>query len=365
MLKLPGSSCKTTKLHLPIVNIAVYIPGSKNPGFNFIVETFFPLLEQIKGHRVIILTDSSKELEPLPGFEFVRVPPMPQYTLFKKIWFETTLMRLVKRTGADIFVSAANLCFLSSSMFQCILVTDPALIKEVYAKKARLIIVNSESVKKMLAGKFSIDSNKVAVLYPSFNSKFCFPGISATASTKNKYSGGKEYFLFNGHFSKQDEFIDLLKAFSYFKKRQQSSFKLIILSAITSLFEKKMESYKYKNDVVVITTNNIEEKAAITAASYAVIIPFASFDNIAVALNAMQANVPVIATNSSPVNELPGDAILFAGNEVKDMSEKMMQLYKDEYLRSQLIEKGKEAAKAFTAERSAHQLWQTILKAMN
>ena len=43
----------------------------------------------------------------------------------------------------------------------------------------------------------------------------------------------------------------------------------------------------------------------------------------------------------------------------------MMQLYKDETLRSQLIGKGKELSKNFTEEKIAGQLWHSIMKILN
>lgn len=59
------------------------------------------------------------------------------------------------------------------------------------------------------------------------------------------------------------------------------------------------------------------------------------------------------------------DVVLFADREIKDVGDKMMQLYKDENLRSELIKKGKELVKDFTLERSADALKQSILKVVN
>ena len=53
---------------------------------------------------------------------------------------------------------------------------------------------------------------------------------------KNKYSEGKEFFLFNSIFPGQEDFIDLLKSFSHFKKRQQSNFKLLLIASIKFIF---------------------------------------------------------------------------------------------------------------------------------
>src|SRR6476660_8937673 len=91
---------------------------------------------------------------------------------------------------------------------------------------------------------------------------------------KNKYSEDKEFFLFNSIFPGQKDFIDLLKSFSHFKKRQQSSFKLLVIASSNSFFEKSLEGYKYRNDVRFIDIKDKPEEALIIASAYAVVLPF-------------------------------------------------------------------------------------------
>ena len=127
-------------------------------------------------------------------------------------------------------------------------------------------------------------------------------------------------------------------------------------------FEKSIETYKYRTDVIILQTKNIKEKAIITAAAYAVVLPFNTNKDILTAMNAMQSGVPVITTRDSSIKEVAEDAVLFSENEIKDIGEKMMLLYKDENLRSVLIEKGKLIVKNFTEEKSANHVWQSIMK---
>ena len=78
----------------------------------------------------------------------------------------------------------------------------------------------------------------------------------------------------------------------------------------------------------------------------------------------MQAGVPVITTKNSVISEVAGDAILCADNGIKDIADKMMQLYKDENYRFALIEKGRSLASIFTPEKTAQLLWQSIMKGL-
>jgi glycosyltransferase involved in cell wall biosynthesis len=65
------------------------------------------------------------------------------------------------------------------------------------------------------------------------------------------------------------------------------------------------------------------------------------------------------------MQEIAGNAALyFNPADHNDIAEKMLLLYKDENLRSQLIEKGKQICKQYNWDRSAELFWQSIEKAM-
>ena len=82
-------------------------------------------------------------------------------------------------------------------------------------------------------------------------------------------------------------------------------------------------------------------------------------------LDAMQCHIPVIATSGSPMQEIAGEAALFADPEnVPDIAAQMMTIYKDEALRCKLIEKGKLIPAKYKWDTSVELLWQSIENAM-
>ncbi len=127
--------------------------------------------------------------------------------------------------------------------------------------------------------------------------------------------------------------------------------------------KKRLSAYKYRDDIKFIATKDKNIQAAITAAAYAAVLPFNTTGDVIAALNAMRSEVPVIATKQSSIHEVAGDAAIYAENEIKDIGDKMIQLYTNEDIRSGLIEKGKEWVKGFTHEKASELLWQSILKA--
>ena len=186
------------------------------------------------------------------------------------------------------------------------------------------------------------------------------------SAVKEKYTDGCEYFLFTGGIHPRKNLLTLLKAFSVFKKRQQSNMKLVVAGRLAwknnDLLD-KLETYKYRNDVVLLGYVKEEELVNITASAYALIFP-SFFEGFGVPpLEAMQCNVPVITSNVSSMPEICGAAALYANpNSYNELAEKMMQLYKDETLRNKIIDEGKEQCKKFNWNTTADLMWQTILK---
>ncbi|HET6767576.1 MAG TPA: glycosyltransferase [Chitinophagaceae bacterium] len=287
---------------------------------------------------------------------------IPKNHLLKKIWWDVRLPAILNRTKADIFISFENRCSLSTSIPQSILIQPTERIKRVFIKKAQLVFVLSEAMRNQLKKNHDLQDKYVTTIYPFALKRFKMADEKEKEQIKAELSDGKEFFLCTSHFSRKEDFIELLKSFSHFKKRQRSSFKLLLLTESNSFFEQSLSSYKYRSDVKFIGKRN--DPARIIASAYAVVLPFNTNEDVIAALNAMQSGVPVIATKNSLISEIAGDAILCAEEGVNDIGDKMMQLYRDENFRSLLIEKGKSLNRTFTREKSIEKLWQSIMNAL-
>jgi len=353
------------------MNIGVYYPfsitGELPETQSFIVETFFLLIKQHPEHSFFMTTykKSVKQFSFCPNIETIVVNPVSKNILLKKIWWDIKLPAILKKIKADLFISFHNACSSTVSIPQCLFIQDIEKIKKTNIKKAQLLLVTNNLMKRELIEKYGMPEKKITVVYPSANKMFEPINEEEKMAIKNKYSEGKEFFLFNSIFSRQQDLIDLLKSFSHFKKRQQSNFKLLLTTPINSFFEKSLAGYKYRNDVKFIDTNDKQEQALITASAYAVVLPFNTNENLMAALNTMRSGVPVIAVKNSVVNEVTEDAALYAETETtKDIGEKIIQVYTDESYRFKLVEKGKKVAATYTNEKAAEILWQSILKVL-
>jgi glycosyltransferase involved in cell wall biosynthesis len=351
------------------MKITAYVPLSQHAGIldfqSFIVETFFFLTRQFPDHNYIIITHKSPGGNSFPVNTEIIIKPQPGNVILKKLWWDVKLLTTLKKFKADLFISFENACSLTASIPQMMVVDDSEKIKPAYLKKARLLIVNSELAKRKLIDKHTIDEKKISVIYPSASMLYNVIKAEEKELIKKEFSEGKEFFLYNGIINEGESFINLLKSFSHFKKRQQSSFKLLLSIESNSFFEKSLVGYKYRNDVKFVGTKNENELALLTAAAYSVVLPFDSGNDLIPALNAMKSGVPVIATKNSAISEVAEDAALYANAETtRDLGEKMMQVYTDEDHRSTLIKKGIDVTSKFSQGKATGLLWQAINSAL-
>lgn len=354
-----------------IVAVNTKIPGdSLSGGMEKFFEDIYNLLAiQQPGHRFLFISDTRVDKSMTHPANTVQLTAKPRAGnfLIRKYWFDIKIPSILKKYRADIFVSHGNICSMSIDTPQCIIVHNAESIKKSEAKfftRAAMIVTGSEFSKKLIIEKCRVVSEKIQVVYPAVSEIFKPAGIQQKEKTREKYSDGKEYFYYTGAIHHEKNFINLLKAFSHFKKRQQSNLKLLLpRKSMNDLIEKSLSTYRYRNDVRLIDVINEKDSAEVTASAYAVLYFFPTGDFPVAPLEALQCEVPLITRAHPSVKELTGIAVLYADeNNPKDLGEKMIQLYTDEDHRAQLVEKGKQISLQFSLERSAEILWECILR---
>ena len=215
---------KSLRLPLFLMNIVICSPILENiDEHSFIGKTFFLLAEQHSEHKFIIITlQKSTEKSFHSNIEFIFVKPLTKNAFLKKIWWDIKLPGILRKVKADLFISL-NDCLLTASIPQLIMIQNLQKLRKSHLKKAQLLIVPNNLIKKQLIEKFEIKEERIAVIYPSADKMYEPINETEKDAIKNKYTEGKEFFLFNSIFSFQKDLIALLKSFSHFKKRQQSN----------------------------------------------------------------------------------------------------------------------------------------------
>jgi glycosyltransferase involved in cell wall biosynthesis len=305
-----------------------------------------------------------------------------------KIWYDWQIAWAVKKYRPDLVMTTGGLSASRINRPQCLWMperADPGDWEEkkgyagIYWKRltgslreARTVFSFSEKDKAFITRQLADDqeADKILVVTGAADERYSPLAGEEKEKIKRVYAEGKEYFLAIVSGARPGEGVDLLKAFSRFKKRQQSNLQLVLAGTGGGpdpiLPAGKLDTYKYRSDVHICTGLREEEWPPLLAASYAFIIPNGRESLGIAVLNAWKAGVPLITTVSAIhcLPEAAAEAVLYVEpGDPASVAGRMMSLYKDESLRNRLTEKGKMFAQSFSWEGAAGRVWEGILQA--
>lgn len=337
---------------------------------DFLRASLLKLIASKRQHHFVILCQHKDEQ--LTAAKNTTIVITKNYTskIAKAFWYQYQLPAVLKKVKANVFINVGTACSLQTTVPQCLLFTrnSPSLNVKKTAenlRKAAQVVTDSQSLKNELCQQYNVAENKVHVMYSLPARQFLPLSQEAKELCKEQNTDGKEYFLYVGPLSATSYLINLLKAFSFFKKRQQSNMQLVIAATDYvegNELEKSLQTYKYRDDVRIVRNPDVEQLASLTGSAYVFVYPLPDQAAYLSVLQAMKAGVPVVAANSLLMHEICGEAALFAEPEVfESIADKMMLLFKDEQLRDDLITKGFKQAAGFEAQRT-NELWWNLVK---
>jgi glycosyltransferase involved in cell wall biosynthesis len=126
-----------------------------------------------------------------------------------------------------------------------------------------------------------------------------------------------------------------------------------------------MDAMKHAKDVVFTGRLNDENLNKVVASAFALtFIPY--FEGFGIPMvEAMQCEIPIIASNASCMPEIAGDAALFVNPyDVDEIKNAMLYLYNHPEEAEQLIEKGIKRKQLYSWDKSANLLWNSIEKSL-
>ncbi len=279
---------------------------------------------------------------------------------------------ILKKYKVDIFI-AEKLCSLGTKVPQILINPDLGYIQQPsffskneklfykifipkFLNKSASIITFSQFAKAEIIHEYKTVSQKIEVIHVALIKNYEPVNWKEREATKEKFADGNEYFLYCGTISEEYNLVNLLKAFSIFKKRQRSNMQLILVGKAGKNYEKFLKSlslFKFKKEVNVLTNIESEKIIKISSSAYAIINPSVFESNSNGIINSLHLNVPVLISSKGGLQEICGEAsIKFDETNPTDIAEKMMMIFKDEQLRKQLIEKGNIQLKKIKPEKS-------------
>jgi glycosyltransferase involved in cell wall biosynthesis len=365
------------------VNTA-FLPGPfLNDYILLISKTFKCLADIYPEYHFIFFCEKEQEhqFSFISNSEIYRSSSHNKNTLTLKYWYDVKVPALLRKYKADLFFSPGGRCSSFTKLPQCILINDPLFIQYpgLYSKrqvriakselrksikKAKKIITLSGATKNLLLENFSVPAGNINIVYNGVSCKFRDVNDALKQAIKLKYTAGKEYFFYAESFHPNGNLIHLLKAFSLFKKRQQSNFQLIIYRTDGNgdpAFTGQLATYKYRADVKMVSKQDHDDIDPILASAYAFIYPVFTDDFCHLVTRAMTMGVPVITSMHTAMEEITGGSGLYVSpRNAQEIAESMMRIYKDEKMRNEMIEKGKVAGRNCSTMKTAEGLWSAI-----
>jgi glycosyltransferase involved in cell wall biosynthesis len=321
--------------------------------------------------------------EPLKGdnaFMHIIIPASKRFSL--KYWYNAKLPRIVKKYKLDKLICTYGVG-VNAPAPQLLLFPEIALLQkdkkmllwQEYALKnlqksverSTSIITYSNTAKEKLENATTLNTEKILVMPYSVHEVFQPMEWHDKLYIKSRFSQNAEYFVAVLPDNDEKNFVELLRAFSKFKKWQQSGMQLLLLpkeEAFSSNIDNKLDTYKYKNDVKLINDADMKETANIIATAYALLHITTKDSDLWPVSAAMQCSTPVLAYYTESMQEYCGEAGTFVKEHSHEaFGEQLISLYKDETLRTKMSEAALEKAKLYNQKDHAAKLWELINRA--
>ncbi len=309
--------------------------------------------------------------------------PPAKHAVLNVLWFEISCRRLLNKIKPDLFLSPDGVCCLGWNGKQYTVIHDVNFIyypkdlkltNRIYynyfikksAKKATRIGTVSEFSKQDLVEKYNVNASKIDVVYNGINSFFVSADEEQKTATKQKYSEGKNYFLFVGTLHPRKNILRLLEAFEAFKISFNSDLKLLIAGKEMYRTD-EMHIYhnhmQYKDDVHFLGRLPDKELQEVVSAAFCLsYVPYFEGFGIPI-IEAMNNGIPVITSNITSMPEIAGDAALLVDPfDINQIASAMQTITSNEALRQNLVKKGMERAAFFSWEKTAGLLWNGVLQ---
>jgi len=228
------------------------------------------------------------------------------------------------------------------------------------AKRAHKIITGSENSKRDIIKILGVPEEKVRVIYIGIDDVYRpINDKRKLDSVKARYNITDRFILHVGSLSPRKNIPRLIDAYSRLPAEILEEYQLVIVGKRSWKADEifaKVKQLKLEDKVVF--TGFVEDSDLPLLMNRAALLAFPSlYEGFGIPpLEAMACGTPVVASNTSSIPEVVGDAaLLFDPYNVEEMTVAMHRALTDEQLRSDLRQKGFERIRHFSWEKAARE----------
>ena len=236
-----------------------------------------------------------------------------------------------------------------------------------FAKAATRVATVSEYSRQDIADTYSIDSMKIDVVFDGAHDGYRPHSEEEKNSIRQRFTDGKPYIIFISTILKRKNLANLLTAFDKLKTMESVDWKLVVVGSRVWWQDELAEAYErmsHKEDVVMCGHVEPQDLAALLSASEALVYP-SYFEGFGIPiLEAMYAETAVVASNTTSMPEVGGEAALYVNPADTDDIYHAISSLQERTLREELISKGRIQREKFSWDRTANLLWNSMMKTL-
>ena len=375
------------------INTRLVVPGRLDGIGWFTLETVQRMVSAHPEHEFHLIFDRTPPADLFPG-QHVEVhwmwPPARRPFLLDW-WMDRSLPRLLKKIGADLFVSPDGFLSRRTSVPQVAVQHDlnfehhpewlPESVSKHYrwrfpdaAKRAVRLATVSEFSANDISERYQIPLDRIDVVYNGTGTAYRQPlgvnSIQAASTIRRRLTNGQPFFVFIGTQHPRKNLEGLLGAFQRYREKG-GQWDLLLVG--TPMWRRRRFNAK---DILDSAPDEVAQHvhrsgwlpqadlaAVLAAAGALVFIPW--FEGFGIPLiEAFSVGTPVIHGNRTSLPEVANEAGLAVDpSNIEEVAEAMQRMELEPALRENLIEKGKDRADDFSWDRTSELLWSCLVKA--
>lgn len=317
--------------------------------------------------------------------EAVVAHPQARHPLLWYLFFEFGVHRALRRFKPDLFLSPDGWLSLRTKVPSLAVIHDlnwevhPQFLPKLnvwyyrrffpqFARKAKRIATVSQFTKGELHRLYDQPLDKIDVVHNGAGDGFAPLPADEVAAVRSQFSGAKPYFLFVGLIHPRKNLLNQLRAFELFKRRTGSNLQFLVVGStyeIEPALADFLKNSRYAGEIHFL--GRIDRDTLIRLYGAAFALSYVShFEGFGIPLlEAMASDVPSITSDRTSLPEVCGDSGLTVDpNDPVAIATAMEALYSEPDTYRRLVEAGRKRRQAFSWDRTAQLLWESIEKAL-
>ncbi len=322
-----------------------------------------------KQHEVFVFNKTNFSIN-ITGIQTIKVEGALSKMFSANLFEQRTIKNLLRQYAIDKLMVFETGDIVKTEIPQVLVLNnDVATDADTLQKLAMVnhVITFSETLQQKISHlKPELVANTIVSAVPIADGIQTF-SYNEKLAAREQFAQEKPYFVYTDFEIDKAGFLNLLKAFSAFKKMQQTNWKLVVY--LRSRFATKeleeiiqpLSNFKYRNDVNIVNNQDESTLAECLSGAYAHISTAerAAF-NIQV-LEALLTGIPSLAPRSEVTSKYAGGILEITNNTPETLADQMMNLYKNEALRSLLSQNAEELKIDFDKKANLNGLVTTLL----